>query len=339
MHYRNAPLTPEGRRRLCERVDTGRPVCHVAAEAGVARQTLSKWHARWRESGPAGLLDRPCRPYRSPNQTDPQIEDLIEWLRRGSKLGPVMLSGALAEFGITLSASTIHRVLVRRGISRLRDLDITGEQLRSPVRRYEYAVAGDMIHIDVKKLGRIPDGGGWRRHGKGTDEHRASMRQPRPGYAFLHTAIDDCSRLAYAEEHPDEKGSTAASFWTRAVAFFAAHGIDDITRVLTDNGPAYRSHHFNTAVASTRTRHRYTRPYRPQTNGKIERFHRTLAKEWAYQQPWNSNSERRDQLPVFLPLQLPSATHRARRTATRHTHHHRHQPVRVQQLVVCGVGR
>ncbi len=300
MLYRNAPLTPEGRRRLCERVDAGRPMCHVAAEAGIARQTLGKWYARWHEHGPAGLADRPCRPYRSPHQTDPQIEDLIAWLRRGTKLGPVMLRGELAEFGIVLSASTIHRVLVRRGISRLRDLDITGEHLRRPARRYEYRVPGEMIHIDVKKLGRIPDGGGWRRHGKGTQAHRASMRQPRPGYAYLHTAIDDCSRLAYVEEHRDEKGVTAAGFWTRAVAFFATHGIQDIRRVLTDNGSAYRSKVFNAAVAATRTRHRYTRPYRPQTNGKIERFHRTLAREWAYRRPWTSNTDRLNQLPLFL---------------------------------------
>jgi len=300
MFYRNAPLTPQGRRRLCDRVDAGRPICHVAAEAGVARQTLGKWYARWREHGELGLQDRPCRPYRSPNQTDPQVEDLICWLRRGMKLGPVMLVAELATFDITASASTIHRVLVRRGISRLRDLDITGEQLREPAHRYEHPVPGHMIHIDVKKIGRIPDGGGWRRHGKGTDAHRASKRQPRPGYAYLHTAIDDCSRLAYAEEHRDEKGITAAGFWTRAVAFFAAHGIEDIYRVLTDNGSAYRSKVFNAAVTATRTRHKYTRPYRPQTNGKIERFHRTLAREWAYQQPWDSNTERADQLPVFL---------------------------------------
>ena len=132
--HRNAPLTPEGRRRLCQRVDTGRPICHVAAEAGVARQTLAKWHARWLQDGEDGLQDRSSRPCRSPNQTDPQVEDLVEWLRRGMKLGPVMLVAELAEFGYTLAASTIHRILLRRGISRLRDLDVTGEDMRQ-VRR------------------------------------------------------------------------------------------------------------------------------------------------------------------------------------------------------------
>src|SRR5689334_12177135 len=155
MAHRNAPLTPEGRRRLCQRVDAGRPICHVAAEAGVARQTLAKWHARWLQDGESGLGDRSSGPVRCPNQTDPQVEDLVEYLRRNLKLGPVMLVAELAEFGITLAASTIHRVLLRRGISRLRDLDITGATMRAPARRYEHPLAGDMVHVDVKKIGRI----------------------------------------------------------------------------------------------------------------------------------------------------------------------------------------
>ena len=200
MAHRNAPLTPEGRRRLCERVAAGRPVCHVAAEAGVARQTLAKWHARCITDGEDGLLDRSSRPVRSPNQTHPWAEDLVEWLRRGMKIGPVMLVAELAQFGITLAASTIHRILLRRGISRLRDLDVNGQNMRVPAVRYEHPRCGDLVHVDVKKLGRIPDGGGWWAHGRGTDRHRASQRQPRPGYVFLHSAVDDRSRLAYTEE-------------------------------------------------------------------------------------------------------------------------------------------
>jgi transposase len=264
--HRNAPLTPEGRRRLCERVDSGRPVCHVAAEAGVARQTLAKWHARWQEDGEDGLRDRSSRPYRSPHQTDSQVEDLIEYLRRNMKLGPFMLVAELAEFGVTLAASTIHRVLLRRGISRLRDLDVTGENMRQPAHRYEYPVAGGMVHVDVKKIGRIPDGGGWRVHGKGTDEHRASVRGQRPGYAFLHTALDDRSRLSYTEELTDEKSVTAAAFWTRAVEFFAAHGIEKIERVLTDNGSCYRSAAFAEALGD-QIAHKRTRPYTPRLTG------------------------------------------------------------------------
>ena len=237
----------------------------MAAEAGVARQTLAKWHARWEEDGEDGLQDRSSRPYRSPNQTDSQVEDLIEWLRRGMKLGPVMLVAELAEYGYRFAASTIHRVLLRRGISRLRDLDATGENMRQPPRRYEYPVAGGMVHVDVKKIGRIPDGGGWRVHGKGTDEHRASVRGQRPGYAFLHTALDDRSRLSYTEELTDEKSVTAASFWKRAVEFFAAHGIEKVYRVLTDNGSCYRGKAFNDALGSTV--HKFTRPYRPCLTG------------------------------------------------------------------------
>jgi transposase InsO family protein len=298
--HRNAPLTAEGRRRLCLRVDAGRPICHVAAEAGVARQTLAKWHARWSELGAAGLVDRSSRPHGSPNRTSSQVEDVVEWLRRGMKLGPVMLAAELAEFGIVLAASTIHRILVRRGVSRLADLDVTGETMRKvPAVRYEHRVAGDLVHVDVKKIGRIPDGGGWRAHGRGSDAHRASKRGQRPGYVYLHTAIDDCSRLAYTEELADEKAVTAAAFWARARDFFAAHGINDIHRVLTDNGSCYRSKVFNQTLGDA-TRHKYTRPYRPQTNGKAERFQRTLAREWAYTQAWSCNQDRSDALAGFL---------------------------------------
>ena len=135
MAHRNAPLTPEGRRRLCERVDAGGPVCHVAAEAGIARQTLAKWHARWRIDGEDGLLDRSSRPVRCPNQTDHQVEDLVEWLRRGMRIGPVMLVAELAQFGVRLAASTVRRILLRRVISRLRDLNVTGQNMRVPARR------------------------------------------------------------------------------------------------------------------------------------------------------------------------------------------------------------
>ncbi len=305
MSHPTAPLTPEGRRRLCERVDGGRPICHVAAEAGIARQTLGKWHARWKEEGEAGLLDRPSRPSRSPHQTPVEVEDLIEQLRRDRKVGPVQLAAILAdEHGLQVASSTISRVLERRGISRLRDLDVSGADLREPVRRYEWAHPGDLIHVDVKKLGRIPDGGGWRIHGRGSAHHQANQRAKsagtRAGYVYLHTAIDDHSRLAYTEELLDEKGATAAGFWTRAVKFFRRHGIRRIHRVLTDNGACYRSFAFAAALAKTKTRHKRTRPYRPQTNGKVERYHRTLAREWAYQQAWTSNQHRAEALQAFL---------------------------------------
>ena len=304
MSHRNAPLTSEGRRRLCERVDADRPICHVAAEAGIARQTLGRWYARWREEGEAGLEDRSSRPHRSPNQTDPDVEARVVALRREHKVGPVQLVGRLADEGLQLPVSTVYRILVRHGISRLRDLDVTGEDLREPVVRYEWAKPGDMVHVDVKKLGRIPDGGGWRVHGRGSAQHkttgRAKTAGARAGYVYLHCAVDDHSRLAYTEELPDEKGATAAAFWARAVKFFRRHGIRRIRRVLTDNGACYRSWAFAAALAASRTRHKRTRPYRPQTNGKVERYHRTLAREWAYSRAWSSNDERAAALQAFL---------------------------------------
>ncbi len=292
MSHRNAPLTPEGRRRLCERVDRGQPICHVAAGAQIARQTLGRWYARWCEEGEAGLEDRSSRPWTSPNQTDPDIEARVVALRREHKVGPVQLVGKLAEENITLPASTIYRILVRHGVSRLRDLDVTGEDLREPVIRYQWDRPGDLVHVDVKKIGRIPDGGGWRVHGRGSAQHRAADRAKtagaRAGYVYLHSAVDDHSRLAYTEELIDEKGATAAGFWERAVKFFKRHGIKRIRRVLTDNGSCYRSLLFNAALAKSRTKHKWTRPYRPQTNGKVERYHRTLAREWAGNplEPW-----------------------------------------------------
>jgi transposase InsO family protein len=305
MAHRNAPLTPEGRRRLCERVDAGRPICHVAAEAGIARQTLGRWYARWSESGEDGLQDRSSRPASSPRQTPVEVEHHLEQLRRDRKVGPVQLVGLLLqEHQIELPASTIYRVLVRRGISRLRDLDPGGEDLREPVHRYEWARPGDLVHVDVKKIGRIPDGGGWRVHGRGSAQHQAGQRAKnagaRAGYVYLHTAIDDHSRLAYTEELLDEKGATAAAFWARAVKFFRRHGIRRIHRVLTDNGSCYRSFTFAAALTVSKTRHKRTRPYRPQTNGKVERYHRTLAQEWAYAHAWTSNQQRAEALHPFL---------------------------------------
>ena len=313
MSHRNAPLTPEGRRRLCRRVDAGRPICHVATEAGIARQRLGHWYARWQTEGEAGLEDRSSRPISSPNQTDPDIETRVCALRRDRKVGPVQLVGLLAEEGIELPASTIYRVLVRHGMSRLRDLDVDGEDLREPVRRYEWDRPGDMVHVDVKKIGRIPDGGGWRVHGKGSTQHKATGRAKsagaRAGYVYLHSAVDDHSRLAYTEELLDEKGATAAAFWERAVKFFKRHGIKKIHRVLTDNGSCYRSLLFNAALARSRTRHKWTRPYRPQTNGKVERYQRTLAREWAYS--WSSNDERAAALQGFLDRYNYARSHTA----------------------------
>lgn len=222
----NAPLTPLGRQRLCERVDSGRPIAHVASEAGISRRCLAKWYARWQAEGSTGLLNRSSAPRHSPTRTAAEVEDLVEQLRRHTKFGAARIAAVLEiEHGITLAAVTVHRIMVRRGISRLADIDPpSGEQLRA-VLRYEHDTPGSMVHVDVKKLGKIPAGGGWRIHGRGTDQHRTSKRvgegTGRIGYTYLHSAIDDYSRLAYTEALENEKGATAADFWLRAATFFA----------------------------------------------------------------------------------------------------------------------
>lgn len=198
----------------------------------------------------------------------------------------------------------MHRILVRRGLNRLRDLDLpTGETLRQVI-RYEHEKPGDLVHVDIKKLGRIPDGGGWRMHGVGTDAAHASKRTGpgtgKVGYTYLHFALDDHSRLAYTEALEDERAITAAAFRHRAVAFFAEHGIAPIHRVPTDNGACYRSQLWADALTATGTTPKRTRPYTPKTNGKVERFNGTLAREWAYVRDYTSEQDRRAALADFL---------------------------------------
>lgn len=250
-------------------------------------------------------MDRTTAPGHSPARTDAHTEDLVELLRRSKKYGPARIAAELErDHKIVIAPATVHRILVRRGINHLRDLDPpTGEQMRA-VLRFEHDAPGSMIHVDVKKLGRIPAGGGWWAHGRGTDLHRASKRQGegtgRIGYTYLHTAIDDHSRLAYTEAMENEKGVTAADFWIRSVTFFAEHGIAAIRRCLTDNGSCYRSRAWAKALADTGTTHKRTRPYTPRTNGKVERFNGTLAREWAYVREYGSEEERRAALVDFL---------------------------------------
>jgi transposase InsO family protein len=303
--HKNAPLTPEGRRRLCERIDNGRPLSHVADEGGISRAALTKWYKRWLAYGEDGLLDRTSRPNRQPTRTDTDIEEMVVQLRTHEKWGPDRIAAYLATVGdgsIIVSDTTVWRILDRHGIGRLRDLDMpTGESKRDP-NRYEHPHPGDMVHVDVKKVGRIPDGGGWAIHGRGTEEAKASRRvaNHRRGYAYIHAAVDDHSRLAYVEVHDDEKQGTAAAFWLRAVLFFREHGITSIKRCLTDNGPAYRSKVFNEALAGTGTTHKYTKPHTPRTNGKVERFNLTMKVEWLYVRPYASDDDRTAALAAFL---------------------------------------
>jgi transposase InsO family protein len=290
-------LSPWSRLLLVQRVAAGRPAAHVAAEMGVSRTTAYKWLARYRAEGTSGLLDRSSRPRTCPTRTDPALEAAIVGLRRDRRLGPARIAGILG-----LNPSTVHRVLVRHRVARLAWLDRPTGQV---IRRYERARPGELVHVDVKKLGAIRPGGGWRVHGKASEQNLATHREldagRRVGYDYVHCAIDDHTRLAYAEIHPDEKGDTCAGFLRRAAAWFGAHGIARIERVMTDNAFAYRrSTAWRQALADLDIDTRFTRPYRPQTNGKAERFNRTLIEEWGYAQPFDSSADRTAALPEFL---------------------------------------
>ncbi|WP_329565499.1 IS481 family transposase [Streptomyces sp. NBC_01361] len=289
MSHRNARLTLHGRRILVDRVCSGRPIAHVAKEMGISRPTAYKWVRRWRAEGEAGLYDRSSRPYATPLRTPPAREEEVCELRRNRKLGPARIGPILG-----MPASTVHRVLVRHGLNRLAFMDRPTGQV---IRRYERDQPGDLVHVDVKKLGRIPDGGGHRVLGRQAGRTtRKSM-----GFDYVHSAVDDHTRLAYSEIHADEKAATCADFLRRAAAFFTTLGITRIERVLTDNAWSYRkSFAWRQALAELGATGKLTRPYRPQTNGKVERFNRTLLDEWAYLRPYTSNTERSAALPDFL---------------------------------------
>lgn len=286
--HANAPLTPTGRRILCERVSGGRPIAHVAQEMGISRQTASKWWNRYLTEGESGLHDRRSTPRSIPGRLPERTERRIISLRVTRRWGPARIAGQLR-----LVVSTVWRVLARFGISRLRDLDPPTGRI---IRRYEKNVPGELVHVDIKKLGRIPEGGGWRVHGI---ENRDQTRKGKVGYTFLHSMVDDHSRLAYSEFCPDEKANTCIRFIKRARDWFAGHGIM-IQAVMTDNGVGYRARLFADTLASVDIDHIRIRPYRPETNGKVERYQRTLATEWAYANTWSSDQQRADALSDWL---------------------------------------
>ena len=285
--------------RLVQRCRT-RPIAHVAAEMGISRATASKWVNRYRRYGEMGLLDRSSAPVRQPTATPGQLVDRIELMRREYKWSASRIAFELHQIGTPVSRRTITRLLAQLGLNRRRFIDPNGESNREP-RKIIAKHPGHMVHIDVKKTGRIPDGGGWRVHGKGSHAAKAvdrmKKRGVKAGYVFLHSAIDAYSRLAYTEALPDEKAVTAIAFLDRARTWFAAHGITQIERIITDNGACYRANAF--AAALNGAEHRRTKPYTPKHNGKVERYNRILAEEFLYARTWHSEAERADALKIW----------------------------------------
>lgn len=292
MSHANEALSPIGRTRLARLiVDDGWPVRRAAERLRVSPETAARWASRYRAGQP--MTDRPSTPHRSPSRCSQHLERRVIALRFTHRWGEHRIA-----YRLRVPHSTVGAILTRYRMPRLSWLDqATGLPVRRlPARRYEHAAPGDLVHMDIKKLGRIPDGGGWKAHGRGSGKalaaRRAKQNTPR-GFAFLHHVVDDHSRLAYSEILVDERKQTVTEFWQRARDWFAGEGVT-IKAVLTDNGPAYHSKQFNQTLTEAGIRHRYTRPYRPQTNGKVERFNRTLATEWAYARPYQSETERAD---------------------------------------------
>lgn len=304
MPHANAPLTPLGRKRLAALiVDEGWPIRRAADRFQVSAATASKWATRYRAGD--SFEDRSSRPHHSPHRLSRRREHRIISLRFTRQWGPHRIS-----YHLGIPRSTVERVLARYRMPKLAHLDRgTGLPVRKPrIVRYEKQAPGELVHVDIKKLGRIPDGGGWRTHGRGSAQDRRAgvVRDraaragalPSRGYTYLHHAVDDYSRLAYSEILTDEKKETAARFWERARTFFTDAGVT-VTGVMTDNGSCYRSHAFAQALGPD-VRHRRTRPYRPQTNGKVERFNRTLAQEWAYAEAYDSDAARAETYEAWL---------------------------------------
>ena len=301
MPHANAPLNERHRLKLARLVvDEGWPIARAAERYDVSWPTAKRWAVRYAELGAEGMRDRSSRPHSSPNRTPAPIVRKIRHLRTKQRLGPVAIAGRLG-----LAPSTVHAVLVREHLNRLWHVDlVTGE----PVRRYEHPHPGALIHVDVKKLGNIPDGGGWRFVGRQQGRQnkqktpglpRNDYYNPLSGHCCVHTVIDDHSRVAYAEIHDDETAATATAVLRRAVAWFAARGVR-VERVLSDNGPCYRGRLWQQTCDELGITVKRTRPYRPQTNGKIERFHRTMTGEWAFKRLYRSEQARRAALPAWL---------------------------------------
>jgi len=297
--HRNARLTFHGRLLLVRRVRVdGHAVAHVAKAMGVSRQCAHRWVTRFDAEGEAGLHDRSSRPLTCPTRTSSHLEQQVLDARAVHRKGQDWLGPQLG-----VPPRTVSRILRRHEVPRLCECDpLTGQVIRASKTtaiRYEREHPGELVHMDVKKLGRIPDGGGWRARGRLAANQNGRKNQ-RIGYEYVHSVVDDHSRVAYSEIHPDEKADTTTDFFARAIAFFAMYGIT-IERVMTDNAFNYRrSRRLRELLAEHGIRHKFIRPHCPWQNGKVERFNRTLATEWAYRQVFTTNDQRTAALAPWL---------------------------------------
>ena len=308
MSHRNARTTFLGRLLIVERYRAGWPQAHIAKAMGVSRRCVMKWLDRYAAEGEAGLHDRSSRPHSCPRRTSAEVEQRIVETRRRERRGPDWIG---AELGVP--ARTVSRVLARHRMPRLCTMDpLTGQVIRASKTtavRYERERPGELVHMDVKKIGRIPDGGGWRAHGRGAGSITRN-RSTKVGFDYVHSLVDDHSRLAYSEILPDEKGTTCAAFLARAIADFAAHGITRIERLMTDNAWAYRWS-LRQVCATHGIRQKFIKPHCPWQNGKVERLNRTLQTEWAYRQVFNTNTERTAALAPWLEFYNTRRRHSA----------------------------
>jgi transposase InsO family protein len=287
-YHANAKLTLRARRDLVERMQAGWTAGDIADQMNVSVATVYKWWRRWRTEGDTGLWDRSSRPRSCPRQTPPAVERRIERIRTNRKLGPARIAGI-----VEMHPSTVHRVLRRRGVSRLEWMDRPTGRV---IRRIVTSRPGELVHVDTKKLHQVPDGGGWRAHGRGFRPRRDRIT---PQVDYVHSVIDAFSRVAYCEVWPDQTADTCTAVFERAVAWFAERGVT-IEAVLSDNGPGYISGRWRDSCDALEIEHRRIRPYTPRTNGKVERFNRTLQEEWAYVRPYRSNSQRLAALARWL---------------------------------------
>jgi transposase InsO family protein len=297
--HRHARLTFHGRCLLVRRVrNEGMPVAHVARAMGISRPCAHRWVARFDAEGERGLFDRSSRPHRSPTQTPAEVEAVVLAARVEHRRGQDWLG---PEIGVP--ARTVSRILRRHDIARLATLDpMTGEVIRASKTtavRYERDRPGELVHMDVKKIGRIPDGGGWRAHGRDMGSSWA-RKNAKIGYDYVHSVVDDHSRFAYSEIHKDEKAATTVAFFSRALNAFAVHGVH-VDALMTDNAWNYtHSNALNDLLVTSAITHILIRPHCPWQNGKVERFNRTLQIEWAYRTVFETNAQRTDALAPWL---------------------------------------